>query len=175
MDQVQRSDFSDCKGVWIPANVFFNRDLSRLERDLVVDIHYLESDDRGCCKTNESFAAFHGVGISAIEKALTKPPKAVKDDGSQNDWIISLFLSREPDTRIEYTVLRNLRDIFRDGGDLTPEKREVRVRMEYDWKRMPLNACERLIRNFPHLFFTTSSAKHVCSLQPLRSSSPGRF
>lgn len=71
MDHVTKSDFSDCKGIWIPATVFFNRDLSRLERDLIVDIFYLESDERGCFKSNASFAEFHGVGISAIVKALT--------------------------------------------------------------------------------------------------------
>jgi hypothetical protein len=70
-EQISRSDFAHCKGIWIPAEVFFNRDLTRLERDLLVDVFYLSNGEHGCRKSNKAFSDFHGVGESAVVKALT--------------------------------------------------------------------------------------------------------
>ena len=43
----------------------------------------------------------------------------LKEDREQNEWIIDLFINRQPDTAIVYTVLRSLSDIEKNGGDLT--------------------------------------------------------
>lgn len=90
-----------------------------------------------------------------LAKAGLKPPRGLKEDHDQNDWIISFFLSRATDTTIVYTVLRSLSDIVKNGGDLTALERRVLVRMEYDWKRSPVRPEMRDIRETEHLAFET--------------------
>jgi hypothetical protein len=104
-----------------------------------------------------------------LAKAGLKPPRAIKEDHGQNEWIIDLFLNRKPDTAIVYTILRSLSDMVRNGGDLTSLERKVRVRMEYDWKRKPMEAGMRRIRETNHLAFETVPWPSIKQYQEYRA------
>lgn len=88
-----------------------------------------------------------------LAKAGIKPP--MKDKTAQNDWLVGLFVNRDADTRVTYSQLRSLQDLYRDGGDLVSLTVERRASLDYDFKRDPIGECMRDIRGVPHLAFDT--------------------
>jgi len=59
------------KGVWIPAELWLNRELSITEKVMLVEIGSLESDERGCYASNAHFAKFFGLSISRVSEIVS--------------------------------------------------------------------------------------------------------
>jgi len=60
------------KGVWIPAEIWLNEELSLLEKTLIVEIDSLSSTAKGCWASNNYFASFFQLSPSRISRAITK-------------------------------------------------------------------------------------------------------
>ncbi|MBI5800259.1 MAG: hypothetical protein HZA92_05960, partial [Verrucomicrobia bacterium] len=88
-----------------------------------------------------------------LARAGIKPP--LKDTAAQNDWLITEFLKRTPETRLSYSQLRSLQDLHRSGGDLVSVHVKRRAGLDFDFKRQPIGECIRDIRGVPHLAFDT--------------------
>lgn len=88
-----------------------------------------------------------------LAKAGVKPP--VKGKEAQNEWMIDLFLRRDSKTQCTVKYLRSLADICRKGGDLTPKEITRTVRLDYDWKRRPVEVSTIPIRGVDHIAFQT--------------------
>lgn len=61
----------DFKGVWIPKDVWLNKDLTLLEMVIFVEIDSLDNEDN-CVAGNEYFAEFCGCSESKVSKAIKK-------------------------------------------------------------------------------------------------------
>jgi len=127
---------------------------------------YLIAGDRQCLDAKHSIRQPLGMrtrGQLTIEgydgekpvlaKAGIKPPKG--DIIEQNEWMLSLFINRTAKTRVPVKFLRSIADICRKGGDLTPIEIDRAARLDYDWKRAPLNPIPNKIRDTEHLAFDT--------------------
>lgn len=88
-----------------------------------------------------------------LAKAGLKPPMVDKEQ--QNEWIISEFVNRSHNSKQTFKTLRNLPEIWKNGGDLTSKELTRRLSMEYDWKRRASTMLSRPIRSVDHLYFET--------------------
>ena len=88
-----------------------------------------------------------------LAKAGLKPP--MKDKEQHNQWIVDTFVNRTGDSKQTVSVLRNLPEIWKHGGDLVAKEIVRRVNMDYDWKRKPMNPTTRAINGTDHLYFDT--------------------
>jgi hypothetical protein len=59
------------QGVWIPADMWLDRSLSITEKVMLVEIGSLESEDRGCYKSNAEFAEFFGLSASRVSEIVS--------------------------------------------------------------------------------------------------------
>lgn len=59
------------KGVWIPADVWLNKDLSLTEKVMLVEIGSLETPDRGCYASNSYFAEFFDLSKSRVSEIIS--------------------------------------------------------------------------------------------------------
>jgi hypothetical protein len=59
------------KGVWIPADVWLNPELSITEKVMLVEIDSLDSSDRGCYASNSHFAKFFNLSPSRISEIIS--------------------------------------------------------------------------------------------------------
>jgi len=59
------------QGVWIPADLWLDRSLSITEKVMLVEIGSLESDDRGCFKSNADFAKFFDLSASRVSEIIS--------------------------------------------------------------------------------------------------------
>lgn len=64
------------KGVWIPADVWLNTDLSIQEKVMLVEIDSLHAcPERGCWAGNDHFAKFFGLSKSRVSEVITSLTK----------------------------------------------------------------------------------------------------
>lgn len=61
----------DFKGVWIPKEIWLNKDLTLLEKIIFTEIDSLDNEDN-CTAGNEYFAEFCGCSESKVSKAIKK-------------------------------------------------------------------------------------------------------
>ena len=61
-------------GVWVPKNIYLNKELSWSEKILLVEIESLDNDD-GCFASNDYFADFLGVTKTTVSVAISKLKK----------------------------------------------------------------------------------------------------
>ena len=61
----------DFKGVWIPKNIWLNKELSVTDKVLLAEINSLDNEDH-CTASNEYFADFFGVGVATITRSIKK-------------------------------------------------------------------------------------------------------
>lgn len=80
------------KGVWIPANLWLNRDLSITEKVMLVEIGSLESDDRGCYASNAHFAQFFDLSVKRVSNIINDLAR---------DGVLSISLIREGSRVVE--------------------------------------------------------------------------
>lgn len=66
MDEKHTRDF---KGIWIPKEIWLNRELSLPEKILFAEIHSL-SGNEGCFASNEYFSEFLGISIRQMLRSL---------------------------------------------------------------------------------------------------------
>lgn len=59
------------QGVWIPANLWLNRDLSITEKVMLVEIGSLQDDERGCYASNAHFAGFFDLSVSRVSEIIS--------------------------------------------------------------------------------------------------------
>jgi len=59
------------KGVWIPKEIWFNRDLNALEKHILIEIDSLDTES-GCIASNEYLATFCGCSMSKVAHAISK-------------------------------------------------------------------------------------------------------
>jgi uncharacterized phage protein (TIGR02220 family) len=64
----------DFKGVWIPKEIYLNKELSWSEKILLVEIDSLDNE-RGCFASNPYFAEFLGVSETRVSKMISKLKK----------------------------------------------------------------------------------------------------
>lgn len=57
------------KGIWIPAEIWLNNELSLIEKVMFAEIDSLDGED-GCYATNEYFTEFFNVSESTITRAI---------------------------------------------------------------------------------------------------------
>ena len=61
----------DFKGVWIPKEVWLNKDLSIIEKCLLVEIDSLDNSERGCFASNEYLATFFNLSESRMANIIS--------------------------------------------------------------------------------------------------------
>lgn len=61
----------DFKGVWIPKEIWLDKNLSFLEKGLLIEIDSLDNQD-GCFASNSYFASFFGISEINISKHIKK-------------------------------------------------------------------------------------------------------
>ena len=90
-------------------------------------------------------------GVSEEERERLRSP------AGESDWMIRLALGRQPGQTLAQESFFSLRDQLVNDWDLQTQMREVKVALEYDFKRRPVNA--RMVRMAPydaeHLAFDT--------------------
>lgn len=79
-----------------------------------------------------------------IAKAGVKPPA---DCVNENDWMVNLFLTREPKQKISNNSLVSERDMYLHEMDLIEIKRDKFLNLEFDFKRRPVNPTMVEVRN----------------------------
>ena len=92
-----------------------------------------------------------------LAQAGLKPP----EDVDPNQWIIEKFETRTPETSQEIRCFRSLRDIYKDGGDFVKTPIQRKIRMDWDWKRKPINIEMRKVVTEEHLYFDTEPWKNI--------------
>ncbi|MCM8526965.1 MAG: helix-turn-helix domain-containing protein [Lentisphaeraceae bacterium] len=63
------SEKRNFKGVWIPADLWLDNDLTILQKALLVEIESLDNGE-GCWKSNSTFADFFNCGTATITRAV---------------------------------------------------------------------------------------------------------
>ena len=61
----------DFKGVWIPKEIWFNTELSLLDKIIFTEIDSLDNENH-CTAGNEYFSEFIGCSTSAVSKSISK-------------------------------------------------------------------------------------------------------
>lgn len=59
------------QGVWIPADMWLDRNISITEKVMMVEIGSLQDDARGCYATNAHFAEFFGLSNSRVSEIIS--------------------------------------------------------------------------------------------------------
>ncbi len=59
------------KGVWIPAFIWENRELSITEKVMLVEIDSLQDETRGCYAGNAHFAKFFDLSVSRVSEIIS--------------------------------------------------------------------------------------------------------
>ena len=58
------------KGIWIPKEIWLDKELSWIEKFLLVEIESLDNE-QGCWASNDYFASFFGVSKDRISKLIS--------------------------------------------------------------------------------------------------------
>ena len=73
----------DFKGVWIPKEIWLNKDLSLTEKCLLVEIDSLDNDEKGCFASNEYFADFFDLKEGSMANIISNLKK--------RDYVFQVF------------------------------------------------------------------------------------
>lgn len=87
----------DFKGIWIPKEIWLNKDLTLQEKVFFVEIDSLDNEE-GCFATNSYFADFFGLSTTRVSLVI----KSLIDKG----WITSTMIYKEGTKEIEKRVLK---------------------------------------------------------------------
>ncbi len=72
-----------------------------------------------------------------LAKGNVQTPKEFRSKAEDNEFIVDLFLNREPGEKIEQTRPVNITKILKEGGTSGYETFTKSLGLEYDWKRCP--------------------------------------
>ena len=89
------------KGVWIPAEVWLDENLSIIEKCLLTEIDSLEDNEKGCYASNKYFSGFFKVSTARISQLINnlKKKNYIRIDYEYNEKEIiarHIFLNRPP-------------------------------------------------------------------------------
>lgn len=89
------------KGVWIPAEVWLDENLSIIEKCLLTEIDSLEDNENGCYASNKYFSGFFKVSTARISQLINDLKKRdyIRIDYEYKDKEIiarHIFLNRPP-------------------------------------------------------------------------------
>lgn len=65
------SEKRNFRGVWIPADIWLNKDLTLQEKVMLIEIDSLQDEVRGCYKSNSGFADFFGLSASRVSRIIS--------------------------------------------------------------------------------------------------------
>ncbi len=91
-------------------------------------------------------------------KAGIKPPR---DCPNENDWMVDLFLNRQPSEKVANNCIVSERDMYLHELDLIEIKHDKYLNLDFDFKRRPVNPSMVDVRNpvdrktVSHLTFDT--------------------
>lgn len=63
------------RGVWIPAEIWLNRDLSLQEKVMLIEIDSLQHPQKGCFKSNKKLAEFFGLSPNRVSEVISSLKK----------------------------------------------------------------------------------------------------
>ena len=63
------------RGVWIPADIWLNRELSLQEKVMLIEIESLQHPQKGCFKSNKKLAEFFGLSPNRVSEVITSLKK----------------------------------------------------------------------------------------------------
>jgi len=109
----------DFKGVWIPKEIWLNKDLSIIEKVLLVEIDSLDNSDRGCFASNEYLASFVQLSEGRVANIIS--------DLKKRGFILQVFFDgRNRGLRIksESCFHENVKPEFTKTGKQHTRKRE---------------------------------------------------
>ena len=110
----------------------------------------LESEDPIIAKGGIKVLLDSAEGDEGKEKLLMSP-------GGQNNYVLDLFIKRYPGQIITRPSLMSMRDVLLNDWDLQTVDADVKLNMDFDFKRRPVDA--RMIRieshGVEHLAFST--------------------
>lgn len=95
------------RGVWIPADIWTNRDLSLQEKVMLIEIDSLQHPERGCFKTNAKLAEFFGLSPSRVSRVISK----LETDG----WLRVEYIRKEKQI-VERRIFMDRRLADVEGG-----------------------------------------------------------
>lgn len=123
-------------GIWIPKDVYLNKDLSWLEKIMLVEIESLDNQD-GCFASNDYFADFLDVTKTTISSAISKLKnlgfvEQVSFDGRRR--VLKICQSaykkteRQPKEKVETSIKENFEHSNTlNKQDINPIKKEEKI------------------------------------------------
>jgi len=109
------------KGIWIPAHIWLNRDLTIHERIMLVEIDSLStSKDRGCWAGNEHFSKLFGLSKSRVSEIVN----SLKKKG-----FISVSMKRKGNQIIERNIF--ISDLKPTNSTHSEDVKEVSCKHAY--------------------------------------------
>lgn len=66
------ADEQTLNGIWIPGNIWLNRELTVLEKVIFAEIDFLDNGDLGCHASNKHIASFCGCSERKVSDAVSK-------------------------------------------------------------------------------------------------------
>jgi hypothetical protein len=97
-------------------------------------------------------------------KAGVKTPKGV----NANDYMVDLYLRRIPGQLTDGSHLTPTREMFLKQSDLMNIEREIRLNLEFDWKRQLVNPVIISGNAIPHISFQTRPHETVTAMATVR-------
>lgn len=94
---------------------------------------------------------------NSTAKAGVKTSKSV----NANDYMVDLYLNRVPGQLTDGSHLTSTREMFLNQSDLLNVEREIRLNLEFDWKRQFVDPVLREGNGIPHISFQTSPHRTV--------------
>lgn len=88
-----------------------------------------------------------------LAKCSVKPP--MRDKFEQNAYMLDLFINRTPGQLLTQEHIISMRQQWRDEADLITISREVKLGLEFDFKRKPVNLRTEKLGDIEHLAFDT--------------------
>lgn len=67
----------DFKGVWIPKEIWLNKELSIVEKALIAEIDSLDTEEKGCYASNEYLASFVNLSEGRCANVISSLKKEV--------------------------------------------------------------------------------------------------
>jgi len=89
-------------------------------------------------------------------------------DVNSNDYMVDLYLNRVPGQLTDGSHLTSTREMFLQKSDLLNVEREIRLNLEFDWKRELITPTMMLGNGIPHISFQTKPHKTVSDMTAIR-------
>ncbi|TIX18981.1 MAG: hypothetical protein E5W97_29420 [Mesorhizobium sp.] len=90
----------------------------------------------------------------------------------ENAQIVELFFNRTAGQQLKYDTGVGLKDMIRFGADFVMRTVNKRLSMEFDWKRRPINPCDRSVefngQAYTHLSFSSVPLEDFDEFQRVR-------